>query len=62
MSDRQDFIVGIRNCGRKFLDSAIPVLEAQCAAANVDLYEPVADEVVGGAVRQSLPVSTNFCP
>ncbi len=48
MTERQDFIVGIRNCGRKFLDSAIPVLEAQCAAANLDLYEPVADEVMGG--------------
>jgi hypothetical protein len=48
MSERQDFIVGIRNCGRKFLDSAVPVLEAQCAAANQDLYEPVADEVMGG--------------
>lgn len=48
MSERQDFIVGIRNCGRKFLDSAIPVLEAQRAAANLGLYEPVADEVMGG--------------
>jgi len=48
MSERQDFIVGFRNCGRKFLDSAIPVLEAQRAVTKVDLYEPVADEVVGG--------------
>jgi hypothetical protein len=48
MSERQDFIVGFRNCGRKFLDSAIPVLKAQRAATKVDLYEPVADEVVGG--------------
>ena len=54
MSERQDFIVGIRNCGRKFLDSAVPVLEAQCAAANQDLYEPVADEVMGGLTKSEL--------
>lgn len=48
MSERHDFIAGFRDCGRKFLDSAIPVLEAQRAEANVDLYEPVADEVLGG--------------
>src|SRR6266478_6323479 len=48
MSERHHFIVGFRNCGRKFLDSAIPVLEAQRAVTKVDLYEPVADEVVGG--------------
>jgi hypothetical protein len=48
MSERHAFIVEFRNCGRKFLDSAIPVLEAQRAAAQIDLYEPVADEVVGG--------------
>jgi hypothetical protein len=48
MSDHQAFIVESRNSGRKFLDSAIPVLEAQRTAARIDLYEPVADEVVGG--------------
>jgi hypothetical protein len=48
MSDHQAFIVESRNSGRKFLESAIPVLEAQRTAAKIDLYEPVADEVVGG--------------
>ena len=48
MSDQRDFIVGFRDCGRKFLDSAIPVLEAQRTEAHVDLYEPVGDEVCGG--------------
>jgi hypothetical protein len=48
MSGSHDFIVGFRNSGRKFLDSAIPVLEMQRDAATVDLYEPAADEVVGG--------------
>src|ERR1700693_5511656 len=48
MSERHAFIVEFRNCGRKCLDAAIPVLEAQRASAQIDLYEPVADEVVGG--------------
>ncbi len=48
MSERHDFIVHFRDCGRKFLDSAVPVLEAQRNSAKIDLYEPVADEVVGG--------------
>ncbi len=48
MAKPYDFIPGFRDCGRRFLDSAIPVLEAQRAEAKVDLYEPVADEVLGG--------------
>src|SRR5437879_10610113 len=48
MSDRHDFIVEVRDAGRKFLDSAIPVLAAQRAETAVDLYEPVDDEVFGG--------------
>jgi hypothetical protein len=48
MSESHDFIVGFRNCGREFLDSAVPILEAQRGSANVELYEPVADEVIGG--------------
>jgi hypothetical protein len=48
MSERHDFIVGFRNCGREFLDSAVPILEAQRGSANVELYEPVVDEVIGG--------------
>jgi hypothetical protein len=48
MSEPHDFIVHFRECGRKFLDSAVPVLEAQRNSAKIDLYEPVADEVVGG--------------
>lgn len=48
MSDYLDLIAGLRDCGRKFLDAAIPVLEAQRMEAKVDLYEPVSDEVFGG--------------
>jgi hypothetical protein len=48
MSDQPDFIIGYRECGRKFLESVIPVLEAQRAYAKVDLYDPVGDEVFGG--------------
>jgi hypothetical protein len=48
MTEDFGFIVELRSCGRKFLESAIPVLEIQRASATVDLYEPVADEVVGG--------------
>lgn len=48
MRSRHDFIAGVRDCGRKFLDAVIPILEEQRAAAKVNLYEPVADEVLGG--------------
>jgi hypothetical protein len=48
MSARSDVITIFRDSGRKFLDSVIPVLEQQRASANVDLYEPVVDEVLGG--------------
>jgi hypothetical protein len=48
MNETQELIVELRKCGRKFLESAIPVLEVQRSAAKVDLYEPVVDEVVGG--------------
>jgi hypothetical protein len=48
MSDREDFIVGMRHCGRQFLEASIPTLKAQRAEAKVDLYEPVGDEVLGG--------------
>jgi hypothetical protein len=48
MSKREDFIVRSRNCGRTFLDAAIPVLEEQRSRSAVDLYEPVGDEVFGG--------------
>ena len=43
-----DLISELRQCGRDFLASAIQVLEEQRSAAGVDLYEPVADEVIGG--------------
>lgn len=48
MTSREDFIVHYRNCGRKFLDAAIPALEQQRSQARVDLYQPVTDEVLGG--------------
>ncbi len=47
MSDH-DFIMHFRGCGREFLKSAIPKLEAQRAEAKPDLYDPVIDEVLGG--------------
>ena len=37
-----------RQCGRDFLTAAIPLLETQRESASVDLYDPVADEVIGG--------------
>jgi hypothetical protein len=43
-----EMISELRQCGRDFLATAIPVLEEQRSAAAVDLYEPVADEVIGG--------------
>ena len=48
MTERQEMIVKLRHCGRKFLDAAIPLLESQRIQANIDLYEPEADEVLGG--------------
>jgi len=48
MSDFHDYIVAARQCGRKFLDAAVPVLEEQRAQAETNLYEPVVSEVLGG--------------
>jgi hypothetical protein len=48
MTERIDYILALRNCGRVFVDTAIPVLEKQQAAAITDLYDPVEDEVIGG--------------
>jgi len=48
MSNRHEFIAAFRDCGREFLDSIIPVLESQRAEATINLYDPVADEVMGG--------------
>jgi hypothetical protein len=45
---RSDDIVRLRQCGRKFVAAAIPLLEAQRNQASIDLYEPIADEVMGG--------------
>jgi len=52
MTERRDFIVTLRNAGRQFLNSAIPVLESQRSQAKVDLYDPVADEVIGGLLAR----------
>lgn len=41
-------IVKLRHCGRNFLNAAIPLLEQQREEAKIDLYQPVADEVLGG--------------
>jgi hypothetical protein len=48
MTDRQETIVKYRLAGRNFLNAAIPLLEEQRSQAKVELYEPVADEVMGG--------------
>jgi Family of unknown function (DUF5677) len=48
MTERQDMIVKFRHCGRNLLDVAIPLLEGQRAQADLDLYQPEADEVLGG--------------
>jgi hypothetical protein len=60
MSEREDFIVAIRQCGRTFLDSAVQVLEGQCVAAEINLYEPVADEVVGGLFARNFRFLQTF--
>lgn len=52
MSKRLNFVTGFRDAGRKFLDAAVPVLEAQRAESKVDLYEPVPDEVLGGLLAR----------
>jgi hypothetical protein len=48
MNERQQLIVRYRQLGRDFLNAAIPLLEAQVKQAKPDLYDPVADEVLGG--------------
>lgn len=48
MSEQQEMIVKFRQCGRNFLNAAIPLLEQQRGEAKIDLYQPVADEVLGG--------------
>jgi Family of unknown function (DUF5677) len=48
MTEQQEMIVKYRQAGRKFLAAAIPLLEAQRNEARVDLYQPIADEVMAG--------------
>jgi len=48
MSERQELIVKYRQAGRNFLNTAIPLLEAQRDSAKISLYQPIADEVMGG--------------
>jgi Family of unknown function (DUF5677) len=48
MNEIQEVIVKHRGAGRNFLNASIPLLEGQRSQAKVDLYQPVADEVVGG--------------
>ena len=48
ISERQELIFKCRQAGRNFLNTAIPLLEAQRDAAKISLYQPIADEVMGG--------------
>jgi uncharacterized protein DUF5677 len=48
MNERYELIVKYRQAGRNFLQAAIPLLEEQKGQAKIDLYQPVADEVMGG--------------
>ena len=49
MSERQlKLITSLRQCGREFLGSAIPIVSSQAETVHVDLHDPLVDEVVGG--------------
>jgi hypothetical protein len=48
MNERHELIVKYRQAGRNFLQAALPLLEEQKGQAKIDLYQPVADEVMGG--------------
>jgi hypothetical protein len=48
MSDHSQDIAKFQQGGRDFIVAAIPLLEAQREMARVDLYQPIADEVIGG--------------
>jgi hypothetical protein len=48
MSENYDFIKSLRTNGRRFLDAVVPVLETQRSEAEIDVYQPVSDEVMGG--------------
>lgn len=52
MNKRQEMIVAIRQYGREFLEAAVPLLEGQVTQAKGDLYQPVADEVLGGLLAR----------
>jgi len=60
MTEQIKFISGFRDAGRKFLDAAVPVLEAQRAESKVDLYEPVPDEVLGGLLARAFRFLQTF--
>jgi hypothetical protein len=47
-TERQVLITKYRQAGRNFLAAEIPLLEAQRDEAKIDLYQPIADEVLGG--------------
>lgn len=52
MSDLVSFLSTMRNCGRAFLNSAIPVLEEQQTAAAINLHDPIEDEIIGGLIAR----------
>lgn len=60
MSDLITKIEGMRKCGRVFIDAVVPVLEEQRGEAKVDLYNPVADEVIGGLFARTFRLLQTF--
>jgi hypothetical protein len=48
MSKRSHLIGELVAYGRIFADAVVPILEGQRSEARISLYDPVADEVIGG--------------
>jgi hypothetical protein len=60
MTELLGFIAASRDCGRSFVDAVVPVLESQRTEAKVDLYNPTADEVIGGLFARTFRFLQTF--
>jgi hypothetical protein len=53
-------ISALRDCGRTFVDKAVPLLEEQRTVLKVDLYNPTADEVINGLFARNFRFFQTF--
>jgi len=54
------FISSLRDCGRRFVDAAVPLLESQRDHVHLDLHNPIADEIINGLFARNFRFLQTF--